>query len=140
METTEFTSRNPSETWEIGKQIGKKAKRGDLYAIHGELGAGKTQLVKGIAKGMGVKDWQYVVSPSFTIMNIYEGKEANLCHADLYRIEESECEPLSIDEFLEEGVVAVEWAERTHWWDGIIQVNIEIIGEEERKITIVRTC
>ena len=135
----EFTSKSPSETWKIGEHIGGGAKRGEVYAIHGELGAGKTQLVKGIAKGMGVEDWLYVVSPSFTIMNIYEGKDAKLCHVDLYRIEGSEFEALSIDEFLEDGVVAVEWPERTTWWDGIKQINIEIMGDEERKITIMRT-
>jgi tRNA threonylcarbamoyladenosine biosynthesis protein TsaE len=135
----EFTSKSPSETWKIGERIGKGAKRGELYAIIGELGAGKTQLVKGIAKGMGVEDWLYVVSPSFTIMNIYEGKDANLCHVDLYRIDGSEFEPLGIDEFLGEGVVAVEWADRVDWWDGIIQVNIEIVGEEERRITVITT-
>ncbi|MBP1746129.1 MAG: putative ATPase, partial [Deltaproteobacteria bacterium] len=129
---------SPSETWEIGEQIGRRAKRGDLYAIYGELGAGKTQFVKGIAKGLGVEDWLYVVSPSFTIMNIYEGNDTNLCHVDLYRIDDSEFEPLSIEEFLEDGVVAVEWAERARWWDGIIQVDIEIMGEEERKIRITR--
>jgi tRNA A37 threonylcarbamoyladenosine biosynthesis protein TsaE len=58
---------------------------------------------------------------------------------DLYRIEGSEFEALSIDEFLEDGVVAVEWADRVSWWDGIIQINIEIMGDEERKITIMRT-
>ncbi len=136
---TEFTSRSPSETWEIGERIGRKARRGDLYAIYGELGAGKTQFVKGIAKGLGVEDWLYVVSPSFTIMNIYEGKDINLCHVDLYRIEGIEFEPLSIKEFLDDGIVAVEWAERTNWWDGIIRVDIEIVGEEERKITLTRT-
>lgn len=139
MGMTEFTSRSPSDTWEIGEQIGKKAKRGDVYTIHGELGAGKTQLVKGIARGIGIEDWLYVVSPSFTIMNVYEGKGINLCHVDLYRIEEDESEPLNIDEFLEQGVVAVEWAERANWWDGIIQIHIEVMGEEERKITIERT-
>jgi len=138
MAKTEFISRSPSETWEIGEQIGRRARRGDLYAIYGDLGAGKTQFVKGIAKGLGVEDWLYVVSPSFTIMNIYEGNDTNLCHVDLYRIEDSEFEPLSIEEFLEDGVVAVEWAERAHWWNGIIQVDIEIMGEEERKITITR--
>lgn len=137
MGKTEFISRSPSETWEIGEGIGKSAKRGELYALFGELGAGKTQLVKGIAKGVGVEDWLYVVSPSFTIMNIYEGKGIALCHVDLYRIQESEFEPLSIDEFLEEGVVVVEWAERATWWDGIIQINIEVLGEEERKITMI---
>jgi len=138
METIEFTSRNPSETWDIGEQIGRKARKGDVYTIHGELGAGKTQLVKGIARGIGVEDWLYVVSPSFTIMNVYEGNDINLCHVDLYRIEEGESESLNIDEFLEQGVVAVEWAERTRWWDGIIEIHIEVIGEEERKITIKR--
>lgn len=123
----------------IGEGIGKNAKKGELYAIYGDLGAGKTQLVKGIAKGMGVEDWLYVVSPSFTIMNIYEGKDATLCHVDLYRIEEDECEPLSIDEFLEEGVVAVEWAERRNWWNGVIQIDITTVGEEERRITMTRT-
>lgn len=137
MGKTEFISRSPSETWEIGEGIGKSAKRGELYALFGELGAGKTQLVKGIAKGIGVEDWLYVVSPSFTIMNIYEGKGIVLCHVDLYRIQESEFEPLSIDEFLEDGVVVVEWAERATWWDGIIQINIEVLGEEERKITMI---
>lgn len=139
MVRTEFTSKSPSETWAIGEQIGRKAKRGDLYAIHGELGAGKTQLVKGIAKGLGVEDWLYVVSPSFTIMNIYEGRKEKLCHVDLYRIDERESEPLDIDEFLTEGVVAVEWAERSRWWDGIIQVYIEVLEDGERKITITAT-
>jgi tRNA threonylcarbamoyladenosine biosynthesis protein TsaE len=138
METIEFTSRNPSETWDIGEKIGRKARRGDVYTIHGELGAGKTQLVKGIARGIGVEDWLYVVSPSFTIMNVYEGKDINLCHVDLYRIEEGESESLNIDEFIEEGVLAVEWAERARWWDGIIEIHIEVVGEDERKITIKR--
>jgi len=138
MAMTEFTSRSPSETWKVGEQVGRRAKQGDLYAIYGELGAGKTQFVKGMAKGLGVEDWLYVVSPSFTIMNIYEGKDMKLCHADLYRIEGSEFEPLNIEEFLEQGVVAVEWAERAHWWDGIIRVDIRITGEEKRNITITK--
>jgi tRNA A37 threonylcarbamoyladenosine biosynthesis protein TsaE len=62
-----------------------------------------------------------------------------LCHVDLYRIEGSECEPLNIEEFLEQGVVAVEWAERGSWWDGIIRVDIRITGEEERIIIITKT-
>jgi len=139
MATIEFTSKSPSETWGIGEQVGETAKRGDLYAIYGELGAGKTQFVKGMAKGLGVEDWLYVVSPTFTIMNIYEGKGGRLCHVDLYRIEGSEFEALNIEEYLEQSVVAVEWAEKAHWWDGIIRVDIEITGEEERNIRITRT-
>jgi len=136
MEKTEYISRSPSETWDIGERIGKNAKRGDLYAIYGELGAGKTQLVKGIARGVGIRDWQYVVSPSFTIMNVYEG-DFILCHVDLYRIEGYDVENLNIEEFLEQGIVAVEWAERGDWWNGTTRVYMEVIGEAERKITIV---
>ena len=139
MATIEFISKSPSETWQIGEQVGMKAKHGDLYAIYGELGVGKTQFVKGMAKGLGVEDWLYVVSPSFTIMNVYEGKDVKLCHVDLYRIDGREFETLNIEEFLEQGVVAVEWAERVCWWDGIIRVDIGIAGEEERTIKITRT-
>jgi tRNA threonylcarbamoyladenosine biosynthesis protein TsaE len=74
-----------------------------------ELGSGKTQLVKGIARGIGVVDWEYVVSPSFTIMNIYEGN-LRLCHVDLYRIEGTEMDDLNLEEFLQKGIVVVEWA------------------------------
>jgi tRNA threonylcarbamoyladenosine biosynthesis protein TsaE len=136
MRKTEFTSKSPSETWAIGERIGEDAKHGEVYAIFGELGAGKTQLVKGIAKGLGVEDWLYVVSPSFTLMNIYEGRRSNLCHVDLYRLSETESESLDIAEFLNEGVVAVEWAERANWWEGVIRIEIEIVGEEERRIKI----
>jgi len=133
----EFISRSPSDTWDVGEQIGREAQPGELYALYGELGAGKTQLVKGIARGIGVEDWQYVVSPSFTLMNVYEGT-LNLCHVDLYRIEGDALETLNIEEFLDDGIVVVEWAERAHWWDGVIAVHIDVIEEEERKITVAR--
>ncbi len=66
-------------------------------------------MVKGIARGIGVVDWEYVVSPSFTIMNIYEGN-LRLCHVDLYRIEGTEMDDLNLEEFLQKGIVVVEWA------------------------------
>lgn len=138
MEKIEFTSRSPSETWDIGEQLGKEAKKGDLFAISGELGAGKTQLVKGIARGIGVDDWIYVVSPSFTIMNIYQGRAFNLCHVDLYRLEGQETQPLSIEELREEGVVAIEWAERASGLEGAVQITIEVVGEEQRRISVVK--
>lgn len=138
MERIEYISKDPSETWDVGERIGKEARQGDLYAIYGELGTGKTQLVKGIARGIGIKDWLYVTSPSFTIMNIYEG-DLTLCHIDLYRIEGYDVEGLNIEEYLEEGIVAVEWAERNTWWNGTIKVYIDAISEGERRITITRT-
>jgi tRNA threonylcarbamoyladenosine biosynthesis protein TsaE len=117
--------------------IGKIAKKGDFYTLYGELGAGKTQLVKGIARGIGVKDWQYVLSPSFTIMNIYEG-DLSLCHVDLYRIDGSEVEGFALEEFLESGIVVVEWAQRAAWHDGTIRIEINAVSEEERRIVVNR--
>ncbi len=137
MEKKELISKSPSDTWDIGEYIGKQARPGDLYALYGELGSGKTQLAKGIARGIGVADWEYVVSPSFTIMNIYEG-DFSLCHVDLYRIESAEVDDLNLEEFLQKGIVVVEWAERGHWWNDIIEVHVENTGEKERKIVIIR--
>jgi tRNA threonylcarbamoyladenosine biosynthesis protein TsaE len=138
MEEKEYISKSPSDTWDIGEQIGKKARPGEVYALYGELGAGKTQLVKGIARGIGLADWQYVVSPSFTIMNVYEG-DLGLCHVDLYRIEGGEVEDLDLEEFLEAGIVVVEWAERAAWPEAAIRVEFEVVGEEERRVRVIRT-
>ena len=115
MEQIEYISKGPSETIHIGELIGLKAKAGQLYAVYGDLGAGKTQLVKGMARGIGVADWEYVVSPTFTLMNVYEG-DMTLCHVDLYRLESGDLTDLNIEEFLADGIVAVEWAERSSWW------------------------
>ena len=115
MERIEYTSKSPSETIAIGEHLGRYARIGDLFLLYGELGAGKTQLAKGLAKGIGVEDWQYVLSPSFTLMNVYEGR-IELCHVDLYRLESGDVDTLDIEDYLERGIVAVEWAERFPSW------------------------
>jgi tRNA threonylcarbamoyladenosine biosynthesis protein TsaE len=136
MKKTEYISKDPSDTIRIGESIGLAARAGQLYAVYGDLGAGKTQLVKGIARGLGVPDWEYVVSPTFTLMNIYEGN-MTLCHVDLYRLESGDLPDLNMEEFLADGIVVVEWAERSSWWEGVIGVHIEITGETDRKIVII---
>jgi tRNA threonylcarbamoyladenosine biosynthesis protein TsaE len=135
MERIDYISSNPSETIAIGEHIGRYARIGDLFLLHGELGAGKTQLVKGLAKGIGVDDWQYVLSPSFTLMNLYEGR-IGLCHVDLYRLESDDVDTLDIEEFLDKGIVAVEWAERSPSWQNPVRVTIEVTGEQERTIVM----
>ncbi len=135
MERIEYISNNPSETIAIGEHIGRYARIGDLFLLHGELGAGKTQLVKGLAKGIGVDDWQYVLSPSFTLMNVYEGR-VELCHVDLYRLDEADVDTLDIEEFLDKGVVAVEWAERNPTWQNPVRVTLLVTGEQERIIVM----
>ena len=136
MKKTEYISKDPSDTIQIGESIGLAARAGQLYAVYGDLGAGKTQLVKGIARGLGVPDWEYVVSPTFTLMNVYEGN-MTLCHVDLYRLESGDLPDLNMEEFLADGIVVVEWAERSPWWEGVIGVHIEITGETGRKIVII---
>ena len=136
MKKTEYISKGPSDTIQIGESIGLAARAGQLYTVYGDLGAGKTQLVKGIARGLGVPDWEYVVSPTFTLMNVYEG-DMTLCHVDLYRLESGDLPDLNMEEFLADGIVVVEWAERSPWWEGVIGVYIEITGETDRKIVII---
>jgi tRNA threonylcarbamoyladenosine biosynthesis protein TsaE len=135
MEQIEFISKDPSDTIAIGEHMGKYARVGDLFLLYGELGAGKTQLVKGVAKGLGVEDWKYVLSPSFTLMNIYEGK-IGLCHADLYRLETGDVDSLDLEEFLEQGIVAVEWAERFPTWQDPIKISLSVADEGERTIVM----
>ena len=133
-----FISNSPAETESLGERWGHTSQRGWVMALTGDLGAGKTQLVKGIARGLGVT--QRVHSPTFTLVNEYSGGRLRLFHLDLYRLETRE-QILSagIDEFLQpEGVAVIEWAERLEsgmMSDGnIIKVKIEITGETERRI------
>ncbi|MBA4417947.1 MAG: tRNA (adenosine(37)-N6)-threonylcarbamoyltransferase complex ATPase subunit type 1 TsaE [Syntrophus sp. (in: bacteria)] len=135
MERIEFISKSPSDTWDIGEHIGRHVLPGDCYALYGDLGAGKTQLVKGIARGIGVSDWLYVVSPSFTLMNVYEGS-CSLCHVDLYRIDGAETDDLDMEEYLEKGIVVIEWAERAILQEGVIKVYLDSNEEEQRKIIL----
>ena len=107
-----FISHSPAETEALGEKLGRAATRGLVLALSGDLGAGKTQLVKGLARGLGVT--ARVHSPTFTLVNEYGGGRLKLFHLDLYRLETRE-QILSagIEEFLSpDGVAVVEWAER----------------------------
>jgi tRNA threonylcarbamoyladenosine biosynthesis protein TsaE len=135
-----FISHSPEETESLGEKFGRAARHGLVIALSGELGAGKTQLVKGLARGLGVT--ARVHSPTFTLVNEYAGGRRRLFHLDLYRLE-SRKQILSagLEEFLQpDGVAVIEWAERLEdgGWkmeDGKIKkVKIEIVGETERKI------
>jgi tRNA threonylcarbamoyladenosine biosynthesis protein TsaE len=135
-----FISHSPAETESLGEKFGRAAERGTVFALSGDLGAGKTQLVKGVARGLGIS--ARVHSPTFTLVNEYGGGQLKLFHLDLYRLETRE-QILSagLEEFLQpDGVAVIEWAERLadgKWKmeDGKIKkVKIEIVTESERKI------
>lgn len=106
-----LTSTSEAQTREIGHCIGTLAREGTVIALNGELGAGKTALAKGIARGLGVQNG--VISPSYVLMNIYPGR-LTLYHFDFYRLEnEEELLELGLEEyFYGDGVVVVEWADK----------------------------
>jgi tRNA threonylcarbamoyladenosine biosynthesis protein TsaE len=108
-----FTSHSPEETLALGEAWGRAARRGDVFALSGDLGAGKTQLVKGIALGLGSA--ARVHSPTFTLLNQYDGGRLPLFHLDLYRLNSpQQVIGAGLDPYLADpdGVTVVEWAER----------------------------
>ncbi|MBW2038844.1 MAG: tRNA (adenosine(37)-N6)-threonylcarbamoyltransferase complex ATPase subunit type 1 TsaE [Deltaproteobacteria bacterium] len=108
----EIVSPTPQETERIGSLVGQMLKEGDVIALAGELGTGKTTLVRGIAQGMGFYRAE-VASPSFTLINEYDGP-LPLFHIDLYRLEgEKELYEIGYEEYMNgDGVVVIEWADK----------------------------
>ncbi len=135
-----FISHSPAETESLGEKWGREAQRGLVIALSGDLGAGKTQLVRGLARGLGVAT--RVHSPTFTLVNEYGGGRLKLFHLDLYRLETTEqLHSAGIEEFLQpDGVAVIEWAERLEGGDWKIEdgrtrkVYIEVLSETERRI------
>ena len=133
-----FISHGPAETESLGESWGRAAQHGWVVGLTGDLGAGKTQLVKGIARGLGVT--ARVHSPTFTLINEYAGGRLRLFHLDLYRLEaRGQILSAGLEEFLQpDGVAVVEWAERIADCGlriaDLKNVKIEILSETERKI------
>jgi tRNA threonylcarbamoyladenosine biosynthesis protein TsaE len=100
-----------SETAAVGRNLAAHLQPGDIVLLYGDLGAGKTAFVRGLAEGLGI-DPTDVSSPTFTIIQEYRGGRVPLLHVDLYRLESKEVADLGLDELGEGVVVAVEWADR----------------------------
>ena len=139
IEKIEIISNSAAQTIEIARLIGEKLKDGDLLALSGELGSGKTCFTKGLAKGLGVSDKYQITSPTFTLINEYPAR-CKLYHFDVYRLSGySELEDLGYEEyFAGNGVVVVEWADKI---DKIIPrdsifINFEYVDENSRKMII----
>lgn len=146
-----FISHSPAETEALGESWGGAAERGLVIGLTGELGAGKTQLVKGLARGLGIAS--RVHSPTFTLVNEYTGGRLKLFHLDLYRLEtRDQILAAGLEEYLRpDGVAVIEWAER---WFGVQSpesrvhrqparrrmVLMEVIGETERRVTYEDSC
>ena len=150
MTVQRHTTGSVEQTWELGETLGKSLRPGDVVALRGELGAGKTQLVRGIARGLGI-DPGLVHSPTFVVMNEYAAsggagggasgeRPGVLIHIDAYRLSgEADAETIGLDEAFASGaVVVVEWPERIEHLlpAGRIEVSIEHAGETSRVITV----
>ena len=129
---------SPEETRALGEKLASGMKPGDVLLLYGELGAGKSELTRGIARGLGVTET--VTSPSFTILNVYESGRCPLYHFDWYRLESAEeLYELGMDEYLGgDGIAVVEWAERCPEAipDTYIRIDITATGEEQRQFEI----
>lgn len=125
------------ETIAFAKKLGDTATPGSIYALHGELGTGKTIIAKGIAAGLGIME--DITSPTFNLLEIYKGR-IPLYHFDLYRIQdEQELDQLFFEEYWEgNGVSVIEWAERAkgRLTETTIHITIDYIDESRRTITI----
>ena len=133
-----FISRSPANTRALAAQLGRRLAPGDLVALKGELGAGKTEFVRGLAQGLGVPEKE-VASPSFALAYEYQGRHS-LVHVDLYRLTDIPPEFLpDLEDYLAgPSAVAVEWAERLGGLLPLefVEVLLIIIGEEEREIIL----
>ena len=138
-----WITKNPDETFKIGEQIGDQLSGGEILLLDGPLGAGKTVFVKGLARALGV-DPDEVTSPSFTLVNPYDGR-LPIFHIDLYRLDEGAqaAEAVDLEEMLsnERAVIIIEWAHRLgsyrlplNTW----RIDINGDGEEARVIRIYR--
>ena len=139
MLSREILTASEEETVGAGEQLGASLQPGDVVLLTGQLGAGKTAFVRGLARGVGAAP-DDVSSPTFTLIQEYRGGRATLHHVDLYRLQAAEVADLGLDELVSgDGIVAIEWAER---WDerpaDAIDVRIEDTGEDRRQIRIER--
>jgi tRNA threonylcarbamoyladenosine biosynthesis protein TsaE len=139
MASVTFVTVSDQETIGLGRRLGSVLSKGDVVGLAGELGSGKTWFTKGVALGLGVSSDMVVTSPSFTLVNEYDGKYS-FYHMDLYRLDSiSDVQSIGLEEYLnDESVVAIEWADR---WpeilpEEVITVKLVFIDDHRREITI----
>ncbi|MCX5657174.1 MAG: tRNA (adenosine(37)-N6)-threonylcarbamoyltransferase complex ATPase subunit type 1 TsaE [Candidatus Omnitrophica bacterium] len=133
-------TKNEKETFKLGKLLGAELKGGEVVALIGELGSGKTVFTKGIARGIGIKDAEKLVnSPSFMLIKEYPAK-INLFHFDLYRLDSvRQIEQLGWEDYLgENGVLVIEWADKMGSLlpENSLFIELEVMDENKRKIKL----
>jgi tRNA threonylcarbamoyladenosine biosynthesis protein TsaE len=132
------TTRSEAETSAAGRTLARSLSAGDVILLSGDLGAGKTAFVRGVAEGLEI-DPAEITSPTFTLIQEYRGGRLPLHHVDLYRLREAEVDDLGLDDLVDSGgVTAIEWYDRWRYApEDAVVVHLEMSGDDERKITVV---
>lgn len=130
------TARSEAETEAVGRELAASLSGGAVILLSGNLGAGKTTFVRGLARGLGIDPGE-VSSPTFTLVHEYRGGRLALYHADLYRLDGTAVEDVGLDDpGVADGVLAIEWPDRlSHALPGALSVDIQLVDENTRVIT-----
>jgi len=136
----EFTTSSPEETVALGQELAKMLAPPKLVLLRGDLGAGKTTLVKGIVQAFEAASEDEVTSPTFTLIHEYRGPKASLYHIDLYRVDtQRELDTLGLDDLIGEGnLVLIEWGEKFPRFERErdLEILLERAGEDRRRIVV----
>jgi len=140
--TREFTTKSPEETIALGLELASLLSPPKLVLLKGDLGAGKTTLVKGIAQGFQAAAEEDVTSPTFTLVHEYRGPAATLYHIDLYRIDtQRELDTLAIDDLMDENaILLIEWGEKFLRFERErdVEITLERMSDRERRIGVTQ--
>lgn len=135
-----FQTHSAVETTDLGRQLAAELKPGSTVLLRGDLGAGKTTLVKGIAEGFNAAEAEAVTSPTFTLIHEYRGPDATLYHIDLYRIDtQRELDTLALDDLMEPNtILLIEWGEKFERFrkERDVEIAIEPLGGDNRVIQV----
>ena len=142
MTTREFTTHSADETIVLGRSLAADLSPPKLVVLRGQLGAGKTTLVKGIAEGFHAASSDSVTSPTFTRVHEYHGPEVDVYHIDLYRVDtQRELETLGLDDLRDDkSVLLIEWGEKFPRFERErdVEITLERLGENDRQIRVIR--
>lgn len=137
----EFVSHSAEETIGFGRKLSGRLAPPKIVLLRGDLGAGKTTMVKGIAEGFSAAAQEDVTSPTFTLIHEYRGPKVNVYHIDLYRIDtQRELDTLALDDLMEKNsVLLIEWGEKFERFrkERDVEIAIENAGGDERKIWVI---
>jgi tRNA threonylcarbamoyladenosine biosynthesis protein TsaE len=140
MATEEFTTHSAEETIQLGRHLARELKPPRLVLLRGDLGAGKTTLIKGMAEGFQAASQEDVTSPTFTLIHEYRGPAINVFHVDLYRIDtERELETLGLDDLYgDSNILLIEWGNKFPRLarDRHVEISFKRRGEDERRIRV----